>query len=266
MNASQDFNQSFREFLKVFNGNLEILDKNLKDFHSDSYSKFSEILKKEVHILEVVDAQYKELYRITRQDNKDLSSLDKKIVSFLNQFPLESLNQFLEKNFTSTLSLSDINENLLDFKASLNEFCENRESEKPSVVQNDLVMTTLIENLHEKLIQKLENKLYQDTSSSDEINKFLQDQNLAVENEKIQRSNFQDFLTKSVEEIKENQTQFENSTNSKLDRIENMLRKLTNDNQRDVEHVQEPVQSSTLPRNRVGSMVKALCCNRTIQW
>ena len=100
MNFSQDFNKSLNEFLKVFNGNLKILDHNFRGFSEESSSKFSEILKKETHLLEVVNAQYKELYKIIRQDNKDVSTLDKKFVSFLNQFPLSSLISFLEKKIS----------------------------------------------------------------------------------------------------------------------------------------------------------------------
>ncbi|EGF97167.1 uncharacterized protein MELLADRAFT_70169 [Melampsora larici-populina 98AG31] len=246
---------SLKEFLKVFNGNLEVLDSNIRDFSNESGSKFSEVLKKEFHLLEVVNAQYKELYKVIRQDNKDVSSLNGKLVSFLNQFPSESLNLFLDKNSTSLFSLNDINENILEFKNTLNEFRENHESERPSVVQHDQVLTTLLENLHHKLYEKLDNQFHQNTSlSSDEMNKFIQDQTLAVENEKIQRSNFQDFLARSLEEIKENQAKFENSTNIKLDRIENMLLKMTNSNEQDIEQVQEQLQNNTLPTNRVGSM------------
>ncbi|EGF99686.1 uncharacterized protein MELLADRAFT_112432 [Melampsora larici-populina 98AG31] len=70
------------EFLNVFNGNLEVLDRNLRDFHSDSNSRFSDVLKKETLLVEVIHAQYKELYRIVKQDNKDVSSLDKKLFLF----------------------------------------------------------------------------------------------------------------------------------------------------------------------------------------
>ncbi|EGG13080.1 uncharacterized protein MELLADRAFT_58558 [Melampsora larici-populina 98AG31] len=256
--SADSFEQgSLKEFLKVFNGNLEVLDSNIRDFSNELGSKFSEVLKKEFHLLEVVNAQYKELYKVIRQDNKDVSSLNKKFVSFLNQFPSESLNLFLDKNSSSLLSLNDINENILEFKNTLNEFCDNHESERPSVVQHDQVLTTLLENLHHKLYEKLDNKFHQNTSlSSDEMNKFIQDQTLAVENEKIQRSNFQDFIARSLQEIKENQTKFENSTNSKLDRIEDMLLRMTNSNKQDIEQVQEQLQNNTLPTNRVGSMVR----------
>ncbi|EGG01517.1 uncharacterized protein MELLADRAFT_110854 [Melampsora larici-populina 98AG31] len=66
----------------IFNGNLEVLDSNIKDFSNESGSKFSEVLKKECHLLEVVNAQYKELYKVIRQDNKDVCSLSKKIQEY----------------------------------------------------------------------------------------------------------------------------------------------------------------------------------------
>ncbi|EGF96913.1 uncharacterized protein MELLADRAFT_114743 [Melampsora larici-populina 98AG31] len=67
---------------RVFNGNLEVLDSNIRDFSNESGSKFSEVLKKEFHLLEVVNAQYKELYKVIRQDNKDVSSLNKKVQKY----------------------------------------------------------------------------------------------------------------------------------------------------------------------------------------
>ncbi|EGF97498.1 uncharacterized protein MELLADRAFT_69960 [Melampsora larici-populina 98AG31] len=245
---------SLKEFLKVFNGNLEVLDSNIRDFSNESGSKFSEVLKKEFHLLEVVNAQYKELYKVIRQDNKDVSSLNGKLVLFLNNFPSESLNLFLDKNSSSLFSLNDINENLLEFKNTLNEFREN--CERPQVVEHDLVLTTLLSNLHDKLYNKLENKFHHTNQPNDEINKLIQDQTLAAENEKIQRSNFQDFLARSLQEIKENQAKFENSTNNKLGRIEKMLLKMTDSNKQGIEQVQGQVQNSTLPTNRVGSIVR----------